>query len=108
MLKGENIDYSILATSHSVAFTNQSVIDLGVRGMCLPLGASAVGGMYVTALMYREPARRTLSGVKRGPAEDRCQHIAVESREAERMSSLVGEHNARTSNDYQSRSSLIK
>ncbi len=64
--------------------------------------------MYATELIYRDPARRTTSAVNRESFCDLCHEIAVESREAESMSSFVGEHTARTYNQSVIRPRLIR
>jgi hypothetical protein len=60
------------------------------------LGASAVGGRYVTAFTYRVLALKTESEVNPAVAESRRHTIAVESREADKMRSSAGVLNART------------
>ena len=61
-----------------------------------PCGSSGLGGRYVTALMYRDPARKVTAGLKPGASAFRIHEIAVLSREAERTRSLVGAATART------------
>ena len=61
-----------------------------------PFGASEVGGTTVTAFTYPVPGLKVLSCSKGADGFGFCHKIAVESRDAESIRSLVGDASART------------
>ena len=73
-----------------------------ILGLCdaqgVPSGASVEGGMYVMALIYLEPARKTDPCANGASGEDLVHVIAVVSRDAESMRLLEGETIALTCN----------
>jgi len=61
-----------------------------------PFGASGVGGTIVTAFTYPGPGLKILSCSNGADGLGFCHRIAVESRDAESIRSLVGDASART------------
>ena len=61
-----------------------------------PFGASEVGGTTVTAFTYPDPGLKVLSCSNGADGFGFCHRIAVESRDAESIRSLVGDASART------------